>query len=722
MHISACILPDETYKILTNKLLNPDVHIIENNVANEIFGLLKSQKSQDEQHSNHGNTELDIHVHIDIVSKYKRYILYEGLQSTFPSFVFMLPDLGRRRKKSTKLSKIARLQVFSFSEDLGVSGGGGSALLQSLSTPKDKNQSIIQRMKPFIWIKPDLMCNDFTSTRGTKKHLPSTGLVSTVHVYDKCGNAAIIDVYDGGLFAVDELVTSVGAMNESRDGVHMSSMHKITIQQNALFSLVVCLSQGSFRLVLYKTGDIFSKNRSYEGNLTPLVTLYHSFDFMGDIVQETHDNAVLGDDIHGSVAAEGCSTTQKGNKTCCKITGMRKVVHTILKRKIPAFPIRVIVLNPSDELYTKMKDIEIKEVLHAMRLVSDRVDMTTALKNLHGNSDVVKLVSNNSLIPREHLILTSTGQTNGHQVKNHSFNFRLFSCDALKHAIAHQNIHIMKRLMKAPGLDIQEVCRLLLSGISFCYSHSYHLTPKKEFDGVRVHVINQSDFAASSQSVVNQMLTGCISSIKSGPTILWGEISHNFCAQTDDNKKIVKQKVECHTTNTGIVFFRHMDHPSNVDAFSLISAYIPPEIVKTLPTTIDDKPNIASIQPTTPVSIPAHPVPISQPEAHALVNIVTNLATERLNSKRDFLRNATTTFFHLNAICMHNEEFFAASGGFQNHHKLLRCMWFDTYTHRAAKMCQGVQKAEFYEIYAHLGNLALLPTNCLGFWANVPYV
>ena len=104
------------------------------------------------------------------------------------------------------------------------------------------------------------------------------------------------------------------------------------------------------------------------------------------------------------------------------------------------------------------------------------------------------------------------------------------------------------------------------------------------------------------------------------------------------------------------------------------------------------------------------------------MNIVTKLTTESIQTKRGLLRNATNILFHLNAICVHNEKFFASGGNFQEHHELLRSMWFDTYTKRAVSLCHGVQNAQFCEIYLHLSNLALLPTNSVGFWANVPYV
>jgi hypothetical protein len=355
-------------------------------------------------------------------------------------------------------------------------------------------------------------------------------------------------------------------------------------------------------------------------------------------------------------------------------------------------------------------------------LISDQKAKVKILKRLHYNSDVVKLVSNDSLIPHQHLIRANSAQSKNCPEECPSFDFRLYACDALNHAIAHQNNHIMKRLMNAPGLNIQEICRVLLSGISFCYSPSYHLRAEHTYDGVGVHIINQSDFSESCTPTVDALLNSYIAGLKPLDTVLWGEISHNFCVQTAVNDKIFKQNVGCHTTELGIVFFRLLDHTFTRDRFSLISVYIPPEIIKVLPSMVNDRLKFLSKASPIPVSVPVHPVPVLQHKEHELVNIVKKLTTERIQSKRDLLRNATNILFHLNAICVHNEKFFALGGNSQEHHELLRSMWFDTYTKKAVSLCQGVQNAQFCEIYLHLKNLALLPTNSVGFWANVPYV
>ena len=722
MQITSCILSNDLNETLYKNLLELDISTTENNTVQKICELIDSLVCDAENRLMSVDKESYIHAHIKTVSKHERYLLYEGSDDTFPRFLFLLSFFNGTNKQKRRSKKNKRLQVFAFSGCVGVSSGGGAVLLQSLSQAHTQNLSIVAHMKPFMWKTCAPRRNQPSSVRDSIHLTSSHGFVSTVRVYDRTGKVSLLDVYDAGLGAVDELVATVGALNEFQNAGRVPSSHRMTIQQNAQFSLVVFLLHGTFRLVLYETSAIFRNGGVSQSKLTPLITLYHSFDFMGGIVEQTHDNAILEDEMNRIDLSKECKTASKENQFSCKITGMRMVVHTILKRKIPAFSIRVIAVNPSACIYEGMTNIDINQVICAMGLISDQKAKVKILKRLHYNSDVVKLVSNDSLIPHQHLIRANSAQSKNCPEECPSFDFRLYACDALNHAIAHQNNHIMKRLMNAPGLNIQEICRVLLSGISFCYSPSYHLRPEHTYDGVGVHIINQSDFSESCTPTVDALLNSYIAGLKPLDTVLWGEISHNFCVQTAVNDKIFKQNVGCHTTELGIVFFRLLDHTFTRDRFSLISVYIPPEIIKVLPSMVNDRLKFLSKASPIPVSVPVHPVPVLQHKEHELVNIVKKLTTERIQFKRDLLRNATNILFHLNAICVHNEKFFALGGNSQEHHELLRSMWFDTYTKKAVSLCQGVQNAQFCEIYLHLKNLALLPTNSVGFWANVPYV
>jgi hypothetical protein len=121
-------------------------------------------------------------------------------------------------------------------------------------------------------------------------------------------------------------------------------------------------------------------------------------------------------------------------------------------------------------------------------------------------------------------------------------------------------------------------------------------------------------------------------------------------------------------------------------------------------------------------NVPLHPHPVAVHTDHPLISVVKKLTSETLSSKSILLRNATETLHIINAMCVHNNHFSTATGDTKKHQKMLRSAWLDTYTHRAAKLSAGIQNPQFYDIYAHLGNLAEIPLNSVGYWATIPYV
>jgi hypothetical protein len=280
----------------------------------------------------------------------------------------------------------------------------------------------------------------------------------------------------------------------------------------------------------------------------------------------------------------------------------------------------------------------------------------------------------------------------------------------------------MKRLMNSSCLDEQGVCRALHSGISFCYSDAYQFESNQKSERSRVHLINRYDFPSKCDQVLDEMITSVVGIMNMPEIVKWVRVSHNFCVQSVVENKNFKFEIECHTMDTGIVLFRRMGAKWTSDRALIAFVYIPPEIVKNIPDIVKESSKILVSDESNSHPIPPHPLPVVHHEEHSLVQIVNQLVTQHLGNKRDLLRNATDTLFILNAICIHNKDFFEAGGSAEKHHKLLRCVWFDTYTHHAAKMCNGVQNEQFWAISLHLFNLSMLPLNCVGYWATVPYV
>ena len=687
------------------------------NVTKEICDLIKLHLHVPVNDSSDYCVETSSNTCIYTVGTNSRYLLSEGGDLSVPSFVFILsafPRSGSKKREVDKENKF--IQIFSFGGGVSAVGGDGAVLLQSLHDPHTANACILSRMKPFIRKTHDTGTSGAISANSCKPRPVQRDLVSVVRVVDKTGRASILEVHDTGFKAVDKIIRCIGAMQEYHSDRTSTSTYRMSIACNELYSLVFLLDHGTFSLMLYHTDDILKNEGRPVRTLAPIITLSHCFHFMGSIVEKRHYNAIESQSV---TVANSMQTVAKPR---CRISGMRTVVHMMLQREKPAFPIRVMVRDRAAERYGDMQDVDITQVICAMKFVSDKKKLTSFLQGAHGGSIVATLVQNDTLIPRRYLPSTTGNSGMGGSEQSLSSDFRIHPCSALRDAIAHQNRHILKRLEKSPGLSIHEVCRVLLSGISFCYSRAYTIEPTDVHHGVSVHLINRSDFPTDCNDAVNTMLTHVVGIMQVETPVLWAQVSHNFCVQARVAQKNFKIEIECHTTNEGLVFFRHQGGVATKSR-DFLSVYIPPEVIISRlsdpgKSTTDD----THVAQTTPAAIPLHPHPVGVHTDHPLVKVAMKLSAENLLTKETLLRNATETLVILNAICVHNKRFFAVRGGANKHHTFLRMAWFDTYTRRAVRLCGGVQNVHFYDIYAHLGNLAELPLIGVGYWANVPYV
>ena len=698
MHIHNCSITPEYYRDLKLRLRQLDKYVSSQYTAPQTKVVIQLAIDDPIMRLSGATIENVETVKICILCKKKRYILYSGSDSTIPSFVFMwsLHQQKHGEKKNNHLNKV--LQVFSFTGDVGVVGGGGVSLIQSLHNPSAINAHIIRDMAPFIWRPAATVSNGAIRTN---IRVQRDDLVSVVGVRDKSGHVSDLNVYTVGVETVDAMTKCIGGMGDCPRNARALLQHRATIARNETYTLDALFWKGTFFLSLYQTHDILTCSDSSIETLVPLVTLSHDFHFMGSIVEQRRYNP-SGDD--GT------------------ITGMLKVVHAILRREIPAAPIRFMVGTRDVQVYRDMQAVDVTQILRAMRLVSDDRAVVKFINARHSGSIVATLVKSDKLIPPKYLPGTARNSDKCCGSAEPCSDFVLHHSGTLRYAVAHTNKHIMTRLKRSPGLNVPEVCTLLHSGIAFCCSYAYGMAPTEIYHGVGVHLINRSDFPSDCEDLVDAAITAAVDVMQSETVVLWVQVSHNFCVQAAVDTKNHKIELECHIAETGLVFFRRKGHVVTTGGSCTASVYIPPGIIRTLPGLVDLAIEPPVIPTPTPAVIPLHPIPVYVHDEHPLVQVATKFGSENLLNKQSLLRNATETLFMINAICVHNKTLLDKSGSSVKYHKMLRTVWFHTYVHRAVQLCGGMQNIQFYTIYAHIGNLAALPLNNVGEWAQVPYV
>jgi hypothetical protein len=660
------------------------------------------------------HTKTSADVRINIICKNSRYMVFDVSDKTIPMFVFILSHRNARYPQRGRKFTREELTVFSFNGVIGTANGGAATLIESLWDPSTKNERIIQNMRPFRWRSHNTCSNCATGNEMERRLQVHHRQRLLVRILDKAGHVGTLEVCEDGIKTTDNVMKEIGALRECLPDKH-AAVHKMSLAENDSYKVIGVLCSGTFSLELYNMEDILTRSKDSTDEVLPLLTLSHSFHFMGCILEARYGIPGGPVGLPRRELSDIPKTDLLRHTDPGRIDGMLRVMQAILRRQIPAIPIRAMGENRDMNIYRCMQAIDITRVLHALGFVSDDESLVRVLNRAHGGSTIVRRITKDMLLCRDEL----TGQTRKpdtcRDMEGPCSDFRLYHSSALSDAISHQNVHIMKRLIHSPGLNIHEVATALYSGISFCYSYAYTMTATEVHNGQSTHVINQSDFPIECDDEVKETLSSTIASMALEDQLQWTSVSHNFCVQADVGPKNYKIEIECHTTEKGLIFFRHRGEIyTNVHSF-IGAVYIPPEIIQSPPTLMECSDPVAMTPlPTDP--IPPHPDPVQVYKEHSLVLDAIELATEVPSSKETFFRNATKALFLINAICVHSKYLNP------DDHKNLRAAWLDTYTHRAVKLCGGVHNLMFCDIFAHLGNLEALPLRSVGYWANTPYV
>ena len=480
-------------------------------------------------------------------------------------------------------------------------------------------------------------------------------------------------------------------------GLDSNIHHHVIIAQDAEHSLSVSIDSNLFRMCLYKSEDLF-ENHSRVGTVPqPLVTMSHCFHHMDQVVEEINQPLVS--------ASSGVGI----------VTGMLATVQVLMRRNIAAARLRSMGSNRTTALYSGMHKHDITKVLQAMHLVTDNAIVAASLNGLHKCPDgrtvrhgvIVKHV-NGTVFRRSQAITPNTLTT---ELVDEPANrdIRLHRCGAQTFAIAHQNGAITGFLTQNIGLDLAEISTALNSGIAFCHACAYDAWPTiKNKAGTRMNLINVSDFTEDMLAVVHKYVIDDTADESS-----WSRLRHNFRVTDGVGGVHEPIQIECNATAAGLLYFRRARDEfelNDPDPFEFSGAvYVPPSLKfqHSAVNSIDKYRNTLPVNMTTPTT------------AHALVPLVSQLATQTVSSSQVLIRNATDSLFHLNSICLHNR---ATKFGTLQIHAMLRKAWLHTNMIRAACLCDGIDNAEYYRIFAHLSNRAAQPLTRVDYWSSVPFV
>ena len=577
---------------------------------------------------------------------------------------------------------------------------GSVSMGVTLSDKTISNTDILRSLQPFLEA-PD-------PTDVTRSWCPSnidaTNVCVTVCIPQPDGLLKTLHVTSTGLQCVRHALRGQG-------GLSSHNIHNFIIAQDAEHTLRVLIGQGAFKMQLHKTEDIFTPSHSQKDTDTPaLIKISHRFHPMDQLVEET---------------AETLLPTGLG-EGLCGVTGMLATAQLIMRRNMSAAPLRSMGSNRTNSLYSSMRPCEIIRVLQAMRLVTDNPYVASSLNRLRTNNSpkgaVVTLVSNADLT-----CSASCSELTGDGPKL-TGDVRLHQCGAQSYAIAHQNASITSFLNRNIGLNMAEISTALYSGIAFCHACAYDARPTlTNKQGKSMNLINMSDFTVDQMDAVHayviedniylktQTLPSVNVSFNHTPS--WSRLRHNFRVSDGTGEHHIPSQIECIATASGLVYFRREDEEyslNDIDSAAFIGAvYVPPKL--NLRST-EQKPAKSPVKPS---SLQIYNSALPHLITHALVPLVSQLAVQNASSRRVFLQNATETLFHLNSICLNNP---VTRFGKPCNHVMLRKAWLHTHMLRAARLCEGVNNADYYALFAHLSNKAAQPLNRVDYWASIPYV
>lgn len=625
-----------------------------------------------------------------------RYLLYRAEDDKHGEF----PTLVILRMYKTETNHI---HVFHCTWDPCVEyqTSGSVSIGATLSDINTSNMVILRSLQPFLGA-PD-------PTDVTRSWCPSsidaTTVCATVCIPQPGGLIETLQVTPTGLQCIRHALRGQG-------GLSSPNVHNVIIAQDANHTLRVLIGRGAFKMQLYKTEDIFVPSYSENNTATPaLVQLSHHFHPMDQLVEETAKPLLLtglGDGLRG-------------------VTGMLATAQIIMRRNVSATPLRSLGSNRTTALYSGMSPCEITRVLQAMRLVTDNPHVATSLNRICTNkchkNTVVTRVSEVDLICGELAGLAG--------------DVRLHQCGAQSYAIAHQNAPITCFLNRNIGLNMAEISTALYSGIAFCHACAYDACPtitnKQE---MRMNLINVSDFTADHIDAVHAYVKEDNLYQKIPPlqsvgvsfnyTPSWSSLRHNFHVSDDTSENHKPIRIECIASASGLVYFRreHDDFVLNDNDPELFvgAVYVPPTLnLQYIQNSISNLSNKQQVVKTAvkAKSLPKYRSSLPNIASHALVPIVSQLAVQNPSSRIVFLQNATETLFHLNSMCLNNP---VTKFGKPFNHQMLRKAWLHTHMLRAARLCGGVHKSDYYALFAHLSNKAAQPLDRVDYWANIPYV
>ena len=642
---------------------------------------------------------------IQVVGRHRVLVYLASTNSTnvcsnmIPSLVLIQPSPPPRCKQNTQNTPV---KVFALGGKFDQLGDNASRLLQELERSRVGNNAILRMMRPFL-------------------QRPTTVIPSVVRQQHVIGLTVCIPRCDG---SIGELgVCSLGmqcAREALRNVVSLAGVAhgtngcpretSILISQNNEYKMTLVLgdSARAFQLHVHRTEDIFSNTKHLSTPLS-LCTLSHNFHPMDSVVEEVHHTLV-----------PKCRGRSSG------VRGLLAVTQELLRRNVVAATVQSMGTNVGANVYTGMGYREGIDILRAMAFVTDEKSVADALNRGQRKSVVTHV--------EETVGLMYAGASNDASA---NVDFWAHHVGALSYAIAHQNPAILGHMGKKHMLTVQEVCMALYSGIAFCHACAYDMEAVEVFPGVRVHVINGTDIRKEGIVEVHRMVRDTATVLSSQTQQTWSDVRHNFRETEDAGADTLVVSIQCHIAESGLIFFQRTNasHVSKPRDGFIGAVYIPPCIVKRPPSApVSIWPIIAY-----PESIELqakdvlhdgtvqddsrgcehtviHAVGHGAMTTDVILSRVKQLAVQTPETIQMLLINATETLFYLNAICIHTDKSV-------DYHQKLRQAWLCTQRVRAMRLCgDDAQNASFYGVYAHLSNLAALPLDSAGYWANIPYV
>jgi hypothetical protein len=636
-----------------------------------------------------------------VVGTQGRFLLYLGASDTIPSIVLTV-----RPQNSQSSSINPKRTQFDYSSDMvrvllcdttdhtyqyeGL-GRTSTDLLNTLINAKVKNKEIVY----------DKFLHEPSSSQTTFVALSDTEL--TVRVPMENGVYGVLPIPPIGLISARDSLRRVGCMILSQDDLHKSEYKRdVLIAQNDMYSLSMRLCTGTLKLCLYRLDDFSQDCPDPEKPPVPIVVMSHTCNWLDKIVEEIHHDT---------------STYTEENP---RVIGMVAVINSLLRDNIPLASIKEMGFPDDVATFAKISNIDITKALKSMNLVHDdaytRNTINNGVKKIkNGKSgDVVQPADTTGLTEDTRSRLSEQLPANSKHV---CVDFRLEKSGCLTHASAHQNIGLTKKL-NGMGVDIGETSIALYSGISFCHSLPYlsHASIFAHIDpSVRIHFINETDFHVTSRTGINNMICDEINkSLELGLEAEWTTVRHNFCIDTASHVCLVK----CRITDKGLILFQRCDEQNSVFACAV---YVVPGLYEAQITDEFKKTGShvgSNIESNTEYNVGSN---IRSNEFSVVINNITKIAGESVDSRSALLCRATKLLYYINVIYTH-KTFNSKDTDTKHIHQMLRKSWLLTQMIETSKLCGGINNSEFYSIYAHLANLADQPLNSVGYWATVPYV